>query len=308
MTTLTWGVYDPDDKLSVLERDMGSDGRRDIVATGVLWAILTALGEWAVLGTNMLPTLASRQGEEVDGAFRLLMIYSVPVMALVLAVLFYSVARWRVETPEEDGPPIADHKGFSRGWFIVSSALALLLFIHPGLTGLLALAEEAEAEPDLVVELTAVQWHWDVSFPEHGVTMENPPELVLPVGATIRFDLTSTDVIHAFWVPAFRLKQDAIPGQTNSVTITPTEVGSYGEDDAFRLQCAELCGTGHARMFLPVRVVEQAEFQQWLSGAGMGPMEGMEGMDMGEGDDMGEGGDGMDMSGDGDGMKMGDEG
>ncbi len=282
---------------------MGGDGRRDLVATGVLWVILTALGEWAVLGTNMLPTLASRQGEEVDGAFRLLMIYSVPVMAFVLAVLFYSVIRWRVEgRPGEDGPPLADHRGFSRTWFFVSVGLAALLFIHPGVTGLLALARDAEEEPDLVVELTGVQWHWDVNFPEHGVTLENPPELVLPVGSTIRFDLTSTDVIHAFWVPAFRLKQDAIPGQTNSVTITPLETGSYEEDDAFRLQCAELCGTGHARMFLPVRVVDEAEFGEWLAGAGMGPMEGMEGMDMGDE------GDGMGMGDEGDGMKMGDEG
>ncbi len=287
---------------------MRTDGRRDLVVTGVLWAVLTVIGEWAVIGTNLLPTLASSQGEEVDRAFELLLVYSVPVMALVLAVLFYSVVRWRVPEPTEDGPPIHEHRGFSRTWFVVSVALAALLFIHPGLTGFLALAQEEE--PDMVVALEGVQWHWNVSFPDRDITMENPSELLLPVNTTIRFDLTSRDVIHSFWVPAFRLKQDAIPGQTNSVTITPVELASYGEDSAFRLQCAELCGTGHARMYLPIRVVSADEFEAWLAGS-----EGStDGMDMsGEGgmDMNGSGDEGMDMSGDGSGeggMNMSDDG
>ena len=287
---------------------MRSDGRRDLVATAVLWAVLTAIGEWAVIGTNLLPTLASSQGEEVDRAFRLLLVYSVPVMALVLSVLFYSVVRWRVDEPTEDGPGIHEHRGFSRAWFIVSVALAALLFIHPGLTGFLALAREEE--PDLVVALEGVQWHWNVSIPERDITMENPSELLLPVDTTIRFDLSSRDVIHSFWIPAFRLKQDAVPGETNSVTITPRELGSFEDDSAFRLQCAELCGTGHARMYLPVRVVSGEEFEAWLAGASNG----MAGMDMSGGDGMdmsGSGDEGMDMSGDGSGdagMNMSDDG
>ncbi|HDH03417.1 MAG TPA: cytochrome c oxidase subunit II [Actinobacteria bacterium] len=252
--------------------------RKDLVSVGVLWAVLTALGEWAVLTTNLAPTLASKQGEETDKAIELLFIYSVPVMAVVLAVLIYTLVRWRVSEPSEDGPPIADHRGFSRAWFWISVALATLVFLHPGLTGIFAMAQEEEI--DLIVELDGVQWHWDVAFPEQGVTMENPAELVLPVGTTIRFDITSSDVIHAFWVPAFRLKQDAIPGQMNSLTITLLENGDFADDDGFRLQCAELCGTGHARMFLPVRVVEQDEFDDWLANAG-GPAS-MDGMDMTE--------------------------
>lgn len=281
---------------------MTTDGRRHLVAAGVLWAVLTVIGEWAVYATDLLPTLASRQGEEVDRAFELLLVYSVPVMAVVLAVLFYSVARWRVDEPTEDGPALHEHRGLSRTWFIISVSLAALLFIHPGLTGFLALAQEEE--PDLVIALEGVQWHWNVSIPERDIAMENPSELLLPVDTTIRFDLTSRDVIHAFWIPAFRLKQDAIPGETNSVTVTPVELGSYEEDGAFRLQCAELCGTGHARMYLPVRVVSPEEFEAWLAGASGG----MAGMDM-------SGEDGMDMSGDqgmndggGDGMNMSDDG
>jgi len=259
--------------VGVVEWEMTTE-RRDLVSVGALWAVLTALGEWAVLTTNMAPVLASKQGEEVDKAIRILFIYSVPVMAVVLSVLIYAVFRWRVSEPTEDGPPIADHRGFSRAWLWISIAMATLVFFYPGLTGILAMAEAEEI--DLVVELNGVQWHWDVAFPDHGVSLERPDELVLPVGSTVRFDITSSDVIHAFWVPAFRLKQDAIPGQTNSVTITIAEDGSYEEDSSFRLQCAELCGTGHARMFLPVRVVGQGEFDAWLSGTGQMDMADMD--------------------------------
>jgi cytochrome c oxidase subunit II len=243
---------------------MATETRKDLIGVGVLWAVLTIIGELVVLNMNILPTLASKQGEESDKAVELLFVYTVPVMAVVLAVLFYSLARWRVSEPTEDGPPIADHRGFSRAWFWISVALATLVFFYPGLSGIRAMAEAEEV--DLIVSVEGVQWHWDIGFPEHAVSLENPDELVLPAGSTIRFDMTSVDVIHSFWVPAFRLKQDAIPGQTNSVTITLLEDGSYETDDAFRLQCAELCGTGHARMFLPVRVVSEDEFREWLSG------------------------------------------
>jgi cytochrome c oxidase subunit 2 len=73
------------------------------------------------------------------------------------------------------------------------------------------------------------------------------------------------DVLHSFWVPAFRVKIDAVPGMFTKVTATPNELGSFDDDVNFRIQCAELCGVGHATMQLPVRVVERAEFDQWLT-------------------------------------------
>ncbi len=270
--------------------------RRDLWRAGALWLVLTAIGEYVVINWPLMSPGKSAQAEEVDFAFNLLMIYSVPVFTFVVTALVYSIAKWRVKGDEPDGdaPPIADHDGFSWGWLIVSTGLAALIFFYPGVTGLLALAEEQEA--DLVVELDAVQWHWDVRYPEYEVALENARELVLPVDQTIRFELTSRDVIHAFWVPAFRMKQDAIPGEVTEVYVTPTEEGTFGTDSELRLQCAELCGTGHARMYVPIRVVSAEEFEAWIAGAG-----GSGGMDMGhdEGMDMGgdemEGNDSMDM-------------
>ena len=156
----------------------------------------------------------------------------------------------------------------------------------------------------MVIELEAVQWHWNITFPEYGVTLDSATELVLPVGQSIKFEITSRDVIHSFWVPAFRMKQDAIPGQVTESYVTPTELGTFGTDSEMRLQCAELCGTGHARMYVPIRVVSVAEFEAWIAQMG-GDSGSMGDMDMGEdGGEMGE--DEMDMGEDD--MDMEEEG
>lgn len=253
------------------------DRRRDLIMAGLLWVVLMAVGFLAVGRFDLLPALRSEEGAEVDLAFRTLLYYSIPVFAFVLSVLVYAVARWRTAEPEP-AEQVRDVPAFSWGWFLVSAALALLIFLTPGLTGFLALRAAAAEEPDVVVRLTGVQWHWDVEYPEDGLTLEAPREILLPVDRRIRFELTSVDVIHAFWVPAFRLKQDAIPGQVTSIVVTPTEVTSYDQDFNVRLQCAELCGTGHARMFLRLRVVEPDEFHAWVASGGA-----MSGMDMGGG-------------------------
>ncbi len=261
------------------------DRRRDLVMAGALWIVFVVLGVLLVRNFDLLPALRSEEGAEVDLAFNTLLLYTVPVFAFVLTVLVYAIFRWRVADPEA-GDQTRDVRAFSWGWFIVSAALATLIFFTPGLSGFLALQSASAQEPDLTIKLNGVQWHWDVEYPEADMALEAPREILLPVDRRIRFELTSADVIHAFWVPAFRLKQDAIPGETTELIVTPTEVSNFEDDSNVRLQCAELCGTGHARMFLRIRVVEPDEFDAWLAG---GPMDGM---DMGGDGEMDMGGDG----------------
>ena len=118
-------------------------------------------------------------------------------------------------------------------------------------------------DQDQTVNVVGYRWNWGFNYLDQDAyavgTPNLPAELVLPVGEKIRFELTSPDVIHSFWVPAFLFKMDVIPGKTNVFELTPDKVGTYAG------KCAELCGVDHARMLFNVRVVEKAEFDQYIA-------------------------------------------
>lgn len=113
------------------------------------------------------------------------------------------------------------------------------------------------------VGVVGFRWSWAFNYVDQDVyavgTPDVVPELVLPVGEKIRFELNSPDVIHSFWVPAFLFKMDVIPGKTNVFELTPDTVGTYAG------KCAELCGVDHARMLFNVRVVERAEYDAYIA-------------------------------------------
>ena len=242
-------------------------GRRvstDVVVVALAWIILTVAFEAYVLAT-VEPSTASREAEIVDSAFWLLTVLGIPVFTFVLVVLIYSVFRFRVRAGVDqpgDGPPIRSHRAFVSAWVVITAALAVFVIFNPGYTGLAELAAEPEA--DLEVEVLAKQWDWSYTFLEQDVTVLEADELVLPVDTRVRFLITSEDVLHSFWIPAFRIKVDAVPGRITETLVTPTELGDFATDSEFRVQCAELCGTGHTRLRNRVRVVERAEFDAWL--------------------------------------------
>lgn len=199
----------------------------------------------------------------MDEAFRILCMLAVPVFTFVLVVLGYSLIRFRRRGRQpEDGAPIHTHKGLVAAWFLITCSLTLLVIIFPGTTGLLALRAMGMEEPDLVVKVDGMRWGWRVTYPQYGVTTFN--NLVLPVDRRVKFEVTSLDILHAFWIPAFRVKIDAVPGMVTMATAKTTETGNPDTDPGFRLQCAELCGLGHALMQAPVRVVEHEEFEEWI--------------------------------------------
>jgi cytochrome c oxidase subunit 2 len=105
------------------------------------------------------------------------------------------------------------------------------------------------------------QWMWKA---EHANGRREIDELHLPLGQPVRLVLSTEDVIHSFFVPAFRIKQDAVPGRYTSIRFTPTRAGEY------RLHCAEYCGTDHARMGGRVVVMPPAQFARWLERGGQG--------------------------------------
>ncbi len=236
---------------------------RRLVITAILWAALTALGEFLVVTYDLNPEALSDKGEEIDHAFKILMTMAVPVFMLVIAVLVAHLSSFSTgDEPPEDGPPIQGRGSVPMAWFGITGALTVLLIIYPGFT---SLGKVFGTEPgsDLTVEVTGVQWTWLVSYPEWGVT--NAHELALPVDRQVNFKFTSLDVLHSFWVPAFRMKADVVPGLTTHFSMVLTEEGDYESNEMLRVQCTELCGLSHSRMAIPVRVMNEEDFQAWLA-------------------------------------------
>lgn len=239
-------------------------GRREVAFLAGAWAVLTAGGVALALSVPFFPSPASREAGTIDGAMALLAALSAPIFALVVVVLVYSLVRFRRHGDSlDDGPPLQGNLKLEIGWVAVTLVLVLFLAGYGSRELLVLRAHAADEEGALVVQARGSQWFWEFTYPEQGIKTKEA--LVLPVGRPVYFQITSADVIHSFWVPAFRVKIDAVPGLVTSTGATPDRTGRFQQEDSFRVQCAELCGLGHAAMAVPVMVLEPGEFEAWVS-------------------------------------------
>lgn len=246
---------------------------RHFITAAFLWVALTAVGELLVVA-DLYPTVGSHEAQESDDIFRFLLILGIPVFAFVVAVVVYAALAFRVRgaEPTEDGPVMHGQGWFPRAWLAITGGLAIFVMIYPGLTGLAELQDVSDGygwgdqDAELRIQATGFMWSWVFEYPDGTqVNVVEGRELVLPVHTKIRFDVQSLDVIHSLWIPAFRMKIDAIPGRQTFLTVEPTELGAYESDQAYRVQCAELCGLDHSAMVFPLRVVSEEEFETWLA-------------------------------------------
>jgi cytochrome c oxidase subunit 2 len=226
----------------------------------VLWLGYTVLMMWAVAQFNWLPAQWAREAEVVDEAMVLLQYLGAPVMALVLAVMTWAIIGWRSNGANRpDGPPQRDNRTVMTTWLIVTSALAIFVVINPGFVGLAEI--RGEPSSDYVIEIEGAQFFWKVTYPNGAESFD---ELVVPSERRVRYDVRSIDVNHSFWIPAFRIKIDAVAGLTTQAFATAEHEGGIDDDVNLRIQCAELCGAGHATMAMPVRVVSDQEFNEYM--------------------------------------------
>ncbi len=236
--------------------------KRQLVPALALWLILTVVAEVVAAKTNIYMTPKSDKGSEIDAAFKYLTYIAIPVFTMVIAVLVSSVAQGASSKfPTEDGPPIQGRGAAPLMWFGATSCLAIAVMVYPGLIELPKILHQSN-NPDVLVKVDGIQWTWLVSYPNENI--EGAREVVLPVDSTVKFEITSKDVLHGFWIPSFLLKVDAVPGLTTKLTLKPTKIGSYDADPNLRVQCSQLCGLSHSRMRLPVRVVSRADYDAWV--------------------------------------------
>ena len=131
--------------------------------------------------------------------------------------------------------------------------------------------DKLSSHPDVVVKVTGFQWSWEFQYPQYGVTGSTKvtslgamwpgklPVLEIPTNETVRFDLYSADVVHAFWVVPFEFKRDVLPNHPNHFEVTPTRTGT------FTGRCSELCGVYHSRMLFTLKIVTPQQFRQWIT-------------------------------------------
>src|SRR3954447_6963738 len=233
-------------------------GRTHVVPLLVIGAIASGLGIALGLLINWFPPVASSQATPIDTLWDVLIIASVPIFVLVVTVVFYSVWRFRMRPGEElaDGPPIHGNTRLEVIWTAAPAILLVALCSYAYVV--LRDVEEAQAG-EMKVRVVGEQFTWTFYYPGEGGGKEVASnQLYLPKDKPIRFDVQSKDVLHDFWVPAFRQKIDAVPGLTTRIRVKPTKTGTYP------VVCAELCGLGHAVMRQSAHVVSPATFDKWL--------------------------------------------
>lgn len=228
---------------------------KHFIAVTLLVAILTAGVGIGLTETGLFPEQASVQAEPIDTLFQMHIWAIAFLFSLIVGFMLYSIIVFRRKGDDDsDGDYFTGHTGLEVIWTIVP--LATVVFF--AVIGAQFLGEVLQPAPDpLEVDVVGSQWSWRFDYEEYGFSST---ELRLPVNKQALLTLSSTDVIHSFWVPEFRVKQDALPGEgmERELRITPKKVGE------FTARCAELCGTRHAYMTAPVIVMEPGDFDAWV--------------------------------------------
>jgi cytochrome c oxidase subunit 2 len=227
-------------------------------------------------GLRLLPEQASTVAGRVDLLFWTLVAITVLFSGLIFTLLALFAIRYRRRTtidrppqpppaisgaPEGQLEPPSDDAGKHRHWglaleitwTVIPLGIALILFVW-GAVLYFDLARPPAGALDVYV--VGKQWMWRF---QHAGGQREINELHVPLGRPVKLTMTSEDVIHSFYVPAFRIKNDVLPGRYTTVWFEPTKVGDY------HLFCAEYCGTSHSLMGGRVVVMEPAEYERWLS-------------------------------------------
>lgn len=204
-----------------------------------------------------LPIAAAAQAGPIDALFRGHFVLIAFLFSLVVTFMLVSLALFRRRPGDDgDGEFMHGNTALEITWTVLPLGLVLIFAVWG--TQTLARITAAPADGDeLVVEVIGRQWAWRFVYPEQGGFATS--ELVLPIDRPVRLEMRSEDVLHSFWVPEFRVKQDLMAGRTTKLRITPTVAGTY------KVLCAEICGISHAYMVADVRVVDSGAFDAWVN-------------------------------------------
>ncbi len=264
------------------------------IITLIAGILLTLISLWYGQNHGLMPVSASVGADEIDGLFNLMMTIATGLFLIVEGVIIYCIFKFRRKKGDRtDGPPIEGNVPLEIVWTAIPTIIVFILAIYSfevynNLGGLdptisrdmatemamkdksssqmvafnphqhnhMALGIGNSGQDDLMtVEVKAIQYAWIFTYPETGVVAG---EIHVPVDKPVKLKMLAGDVIHAFWIPQLRLKQDIIPGRESEVIFTANKIGDYP------LICAELCGAYHGGMKSLLHVDSEENYQKWL--------------------------------------------
>ncbi len=235
-----------------------------LVILGIVGTLAGLAVGVAIVEIGFMPEQASAQAVNTDHVYDIMVIVTSGIAGLVTAILVAALVLFREKRGETRvAPPVHGHHGLEIIWTAIPAVIVIAL------TGISwkALNDNEGGKADLAITVWGQQFDWNYDYPAQ--KLEQIHQLVVPVGAKIDFDVESKDVIHGWWVPAWRVQMNATPGQTNKLRVTPTKIGD------FKVVCTFICGSGHPVMgtnvkgSIPARikVVSKADFDKFIAEA-----------------------------------------
>jgi cytochrome c oxidase subunit 2 len=209
----------------------------------------------------LFPDQASTIASDVDHLLYFLLAVAVFFTVAIFVAIFYFAIRYRRRSEQELPNPVHGNMMLEILWSVIPFGLTMVMFTWGAA---IFFRESRPPDQSIPIYVVGKQWMWKL---QHMEGRREINELHIPLGRPVKLTMTSEDVIHSFYVPDFRIKQDVVPGRYSTTWFQPTKPGKY------HLFCAEYCGTNHSRMIGWIYVMEPREYQQWLSGgAAMGSL------------------------------------
>jgi cytochrome c oxidase subunit 2 len=208
-------------------------------------------------GIQLLPVQASTIAPAVDSLYFFVLAVTAFFALVVVVLVLYFAIKYRDDTGEKVGAPITGSIPLEIGWSLIPFFVAMAIFVWATVVFF-----QIVRPPDQTLEIysTGKRWMWRF---QHVDGQREINQLHVPVGRAVKVTFTSEDVLHDLYIPAFRVKADAIPGRYSSIWFTATKTGEY------HLFCAEYCGTRHSGMIGTVYVMAPEAYQAWLTSAGV---------------------------------------
>jgi cytochrome c oxidase subunit 2 len=227
---------------------------RHFIINAILVVAATLLVYAGINAAHVLPVAAATQATTIDWLFDLQWKAISFLFSLIVVPLAYSLIVFRRRKGDvTDAAHVEGNTALEISWTV----LPLMAVVGLAYIGGISLADTLRVDPQAMeARVTGFQWAWKFSYPAYPDVQTDT--LYLPINKQVALRMNSLDVIHSFWVPEFRLKQDLVPGQETSLRITPDRLGEY------KVRCAELCGTSHSYMQAAVIVMTQEGFDKTL--------------------------------------------